>query len=81
VSGWPDWQPQPAEVDRILRLSLRDFMTEDPLGPLVIERGPLQFLAPRLAVDDYSVWGATAVILGELRGRLHRLAERATATS
>jgi 8-oxo-dGTP pyrophosphatase MutT (NUDIX family) len=81
VSGWPDWQPQPAEVDRILRLSVRDLITQDPPGPLVIERGPLQFQAPRLAVDDYAVWGATAVILGELRGRLRRLAERATTIS
>ncbi len=74
VSGWPNWQPQPTEVDCILRMEVRELMMQEAPAPMVIERGPLQFLAPRLTVDDHAVWGATAVILGELRGRLRRLA-------
>ncbi len=74
ISGWPDWQPQPTEVDRVLRLTVRDLVEQVPPEPMVIERGPLQFTAPRLMVEGFSVWGATAVLLGELRGRLHRIA-------
>jgi hypothetical protein len=76
-SGWPDWQPQPGEVDRVLRLSVRELIEQQPPAPLTIERGPVRFEAPRLLVDEHSVWGATAVILGELRGRLRRLASAA----
>jgi len=71
-SGWPDWQPQPGEVDRVLRLGVRELVAQQLPPSLTIERGPLQFDAPRLLVDEHSVWGATAVILGELRGRLGR---------
>lgn len=79
VSGWPDWQPQPAEVDRILRLEVRDLMMHAASQPMLIQRGPLQFLAPRLMVENHSVWGATAVILAELRGRLRRIASQSPA--
>jgi 8-oxo-dGTP pyrophosphatase MutT (NUDIX family) len=72
TSGWPAWQPQPAEVERVLRLSVSDLLNQRPAAPLAIDRGPLQFLAPRLVVNDHSVWGATAVLLGELRSRLYR---------
>jgi 8-oxo-dGTP pyrophosphatase MutT (NUDIX family) len=74
TSGWPDWQPQPGEVDCVLRLTMRDLVEQEPPPPIVIERGPLSFAAPRLIVDDRTVWGATAVLLGELRGRLRRIA-------
>jgi hypothetical protein len=74
VSGWPDWRPQPEEVDCVLRLGVRELLEQELPGPICIERGPLQFLAPRLMVEGRSVWGATAVLLGELRGRLQRVA-------
>jgi 8-oxo-dGTP pyrophosphatase MutT (NUDIX family) len=78
VSGWPDWRPQPDEVDCVLRLSVHELLTQSPPAQLVIERGPLQLAAPRLMVDGFSVWGATAVILGELRGRLQRFVHGAS---
>jgi 8-oxo-dGTP pyrophosphatase MutT (NUDIX family) len=72
VDHWPAWNPHPAEVDLVLRLPLRELVEQSPVSPLTIERGPMQFLAPRLMVEGLSVWGATAVLLGELRGRLQR---------
>jgi 8-oxo-dGTP pyrophosphatase MutT (NUDIX family) len=77
VSGWPDWQPQQSEVDCVLRLRIRELVEEVPPPPLVIERGPLQFAAPRFLVDGQSVWGATAVLLAELRGRLQQVQDAA----
>jgi 8-oxo-dGTP pyrophosphatase MutT (NUDIX family) len=73
VSGWPDWQPQPGEVDDVIRMDLGDLATQNPPPPLVIERGPLQFQAPRLIVEGHSIWGATAILLGELCERLRRI--------
>ena len=75
AGGWPEWQPQPAEVAEVLRYPLAALMEPLP-APLVIERGSLAFRAPRLMAGNHSIWGATAAILGELRGRLRRLAQR-----
>jgi len=75
VGGWPAWRPHPAEVDRVLKLELRELLEAGPAPPLVIERGPLRFSAPQLYVEGQSAWGATAVLLTELRGRLRRIAE------
>lgn len=73
VSGWPDWRPQQSEVQSVLRMHIRALIELAPPAPLVIERGPLQLVAPRFLVDGQSVWGATAVLLAELRGRLQRI--------
>jgi HAD superfamily hydrolase (TIGR01509 family) len=74
ISGCPAWQPQAGEVDRVLRLDLADLVAQDEPPPMTISRGPVEFLAPRFVVEDHSVWGATAVLLAELRGRLRRIA-------
>ncbi|WP_428304714.1 NUDIX hydrolase [Lacipirellula sp.] len=69
----PAWQPNPREVERVLRLSLRELLAPPIELPLQVTRGPLRFAAPQLRVEGHSAWGATAVMLGELRGRLLRL--------
>lgn len=70
----PRWKPQPAEVDRVLRLDLERLCDDATDPPLIVQRGPFRFSAPRFIVEDQSAWGATAVVLGELRGRLRRIA-------
>jgi 8-oxo-dGTP pyrophosphatase MutT (NUDIX family) len=75
--GVPDWRPNSREVERVLWLRLRDLLEPPMAPPLEIVRGPLRFSAPQLPVDGHSAWGATAVMLGELRGRLLRLNENA----
>ncbi len=79
VDGWPAWKAQPPEVELVLRPTLRELLEASPAPPLEIERGAIKFTAPQLVVEGHSVWGATAVVLSELRGRIHRInAERAT---
>lgn len=73
IDHWPQWIPHPPEVDRVLRLELADLVAQEPDKTLEISRGPLTFTAPRLSVEGESAWGATAAILGELRGRLQRM--------
>lgn len=70
---WSDWQPQPSEVERVLKLSLDELMHQQPAPLLQITRGEIQFSAPQFLVEGCSVWGATAVLLSELRGRLRRI--------
>ena len=75
TTGVPDWRPSPREVERVITLRLRDLLHQPPTSPLEIIRGPLRFAAPQLRIEEHSAWGATAVMLGELRGRLLRLEE------
>jgi 8-oxo-dGTP pyrophosphatase MutT (NUDIX family) len=74
IDHWPAWVPQPTEVDSVLRLPLRELIEPLPADPIVIQRGPFSFTAPQLLVEGHSAWGATACMLGELRGRLMRIA-------
>ena len=74
IDHWPTWVPQPAEVDAVLRLRVGALVMEPTAPPLVVQRGPFMFKAPQLLVEGRSAWGATAVMLGELRGRLLRMA-------
>jgi 8-oxo-dGTP pyrophosphatase MutT (NUDIX family) len=71
----PAWRPNAREVERVLSLPLRDLLQPPTAPPLAITRGPVRFSAPQLLVEGHSAWGATAVMLGELRGRLLRLIE------
>lgn len=77
VDHWPPWRPDAAEVDRVLRLRLGELIEQPPAAPLLVERGPFRFLAPQVVVESFPTWGATAVLLGELRGRLRRIAAAA----
>jgi 8-oxo-dGTP pyrophosphatase MutT (NUDIX family) len=72
VDHWPAWGACEAEVQCVVKLSLRELIEADPAPPLAIERGPLRFLAPQFLAEGHSIWGATAVMLAELRGRIVR---------
>jgi 8-oxo-dGTP pyrophosphatase MutT (NUDIX family) len=69
----PDWSPSPREVERVITLRVQNLLNQPPAPPLQIVRGPLRFAAPQLRIEEHSAWGATAVMLGELRGRLLRI--------
>jgi 8-oxo-dGTP pyrophosphatase MutT (NUDIX family) len=72
IDHWPVWRANPNEVARVLRLPVRR-LVGGAIDRLTVRRGPLTFMAPCLEVEGYSVWGSTAILLGELRGRLRRV--------
>jgi 8-oxo-dGTP pyrophosphatase MutT (NUDIX family) len=73
IDHWPEWQQSESEVECVLKLTLQELLDAKLGPPLEIERGPIRFLAPQLLVEGRSAWGATAVMLAELRGRLQRI--------
>jgi 8-oxo-dGTP pyrophosphatase MutT (NUDIX family) len=73
VGEWPQWQPNPHEVARVLKLEAASLLAAEAATPLEIRRGELRFFAPQLIVEGHATWGATAVLLAELRGRLIRM--------
>jgi 8-oxo-dGTP pyrophosphatase MutT (NUDIX family) len=62
----PEWQPHAREVQTVVDLPLETLFDHRAYGTTTIQRGPLAFRAPCLRVGSACVWGATAVILGEL---------------
>src|SRR5690606_22514186 len=73
IAEWPTWRANPQEVDRVLKLEVRSLLEAELGPPLEIQRGDLRFFAPQLMVEGHATWGATATMLGEIRGRLLRM--------
>ena len=66
-------QPNPEEVERIYLPLLHELLSPNLRGELEVQRSGLQFRAPCMMLDGGRVWGATSMILGELRAHLERL--------
>ncbi len=76
IYPWVGWlqlpypfQPNPAEVDRILLLPIQRLL-EEGLKPTSVPVGAVHVKSAAIQVDGELVWGATARILEELRMRL-----------
>ncbi len=63
----PTYYPNAREVREILRLPLNDLMCGIQFERRLIRRGNASFLAPGFQYGGLFVWGATAMILNELR--------------
>ena len=61
-----DLCPEPEEVDEILKVPLTHLVDERNHGRHFISRGSIQFDVPHIEWNGHRIWGATAMILGEL---------------
>jgi 8-oxo-dGTP pyrophosphatase MutT (NUDIX family) len=75
-NGVPHFEPNPAEVDEIFSFAL-----EDMLNPIfrhqetrIIQGYSVEI--PYYALKGHKVWGATAIMLGEIEARLRRILPR-----
>ncbi|QDT09217.1 NUDIX hydrolase [Planctomycetes bacterium K23_9] len=75
-----DWMPDPVEVDEVVSLPLRTLLQPDSHTVVPKSRpvrqdgnivGELAFSAPAIQLDNHVIWGATAMILGDLAHLLH----------
>jgi 8-oxo-dGTP pyrophosphatase MutT (NUDIX family) len=62
----PTFVPAPGEVAAVLDVSLADLADPATLRSGRRARGGIEIQAPYFAVGDHQVWGATAMLLGEL---------------
>ena len=71
VVGWmdntPAFQPDKREVAKILLVSLTDLMAPESAGRTVVKAGEYSWEAPCFFLGGEVVWGATAMILNELK--------------
>jgi 8-oxo-dGTP pyrophosphatase MutT (NUDIX family) len=73
--GQPQWQPHDREVQSVVELPIDLLLSDEAIGRLTIERGPLLFHSPCIRVGSARVWGATCIILNDLADLLRRLLE------
>ena len=66
----PTWRPNPREVAEVLTMSLSALLDKRHKGNAQREVRGREARAPYYEVYGHQVWGATALILSELEGRL-----------
>jgi len=62
-----EFVPNPEEVAELIFLPLNELIADDAIKINTMQRGTTLFEVPGFWVGDYFVWGATAMILAELR--------------
>lgn len=75
TSSAPVWQPHDREVERVVEVPIEALLDPNRRSTITIDRGPLVFRAPCFRLGEDCVWGATSIILGQLAGVCHRIAE------
>ncbi len=73
VAERPAWQPSSVEVEELLEVPLRELLEPDMPEVFLVQRGPLAFTAPCFQWRGRKIWGATAMILSDLLGRVRDL--------
>ncbi|GAA4467559.1 CoA pyrophosphatase [Nibrella saemangeumensis] len=62
----PDFYPDPREVDRVVEVELHTLMDESIIGINEIEVRGTTIDAPFYQIQEFRVWGATAMMISEL---------------
>lgn len=64
----PVFKPDPREVDKIIYAEISDIIREDAiLEDEILAAGQYPMIAPHFLIENEIVWGATAMMLNELR--------------
>ncbi len=62
----PDFWPDPREVERVIEVPLREIEDHSIVGTSEISVSGTTVMAPHFLIQDYKVWGATAMMVSEL---------------
>ncbi len=66
----PNWKPDPKEVKSIIEIAVNELFDDSNKKQKLLTRKGTQIDAPYYDVHGHMVWGATAMILGELEDLL-----------
>ena len=69
----PRFEPNPAEVEKLLEVPLADLLNPDHFGSHQRRHQGQSYTAPHFLIGSHRVWGATCMILGELVTLLEEL--------
>jgi 8-oxo-dGTP pyrophosphatase MutT (NUDIX family) len=68
-----DYRPCPVEVDRVIHLPLASLTDPTKRESLSSRRGLASWISPSIRHEEDRIWGATAIMLGELAALLEDL--------
>jgi len=69
----PSFMPNPDEVAELIFLPLRDLVMDQAISIGTLKRGTVEFDAPGFHIGGHFVWGATAMVLGQLRDLIRQV--------
>lgn len=67
----PEFFPDPREVDKVLEVPLREIEDKTIIGSSEIQVADHFIQAPHYLIQQYKVWGATAMMISEMLDVLH----------
>lgn len=67
LNDHPETKKQESEVHRILKLDFRSFLSEANLKETTVNARYQKLKVPAFVIEDHIIWGATAMMLAELR--------------
>ncbi len=68
----PDFVPDPEEVQEVIEISAKQLFKVDNCKTEILEKDGYKVTAPYFDAKGHHIWGATAMILSELRDILRR---------
>jgi 8-oxo-dGTP pyrophosphatase MutT (NUDIX family) len=71
----PQWTPDPLEVAEVIEVPLSILFDDSLKRSEEVARNGVTFQMPYYAINGHKVWGATAIMLSELEGRLRQVIE------
>ena len=63
----PDFQMNTFEVEEVIEVLVKELLAEDNISKFSIEKNNFTISAPYFNAEGHKIWGATAMILSELR--------------
>lgn len=62
----PTFYPDPKEVDHIFEISIDEIIKPEIISHEILNVRGVEVAAPVYAINDYKIWGATAMMIAEL---------------
>ena len=69
----PSFRPNPDEVAELILMPLRDLIADEAITVGIMRKGSVEYEAPGFRVGEHFVWGATAMVLAELRTTIREI--------
>lgn len=73
VTPWVAWSnddleftPNPSEVEKVFSMPAKELVRPENYSSFTVNRGAVSFEAPSIEWQEFRIWGATCVILGEV---------------
>lgn len=73
IDDSPKWIPQHSEVAEVIEMTVSQLLNTENLHSTIRTLRGVSFQAPNFAIDGHQIWGATCLILGELRELLRQV--------